>query len=152
MGVLVGDDRLERPAERRQRDGVGRRARCGETDIGIGVEQLAHQLGGLGGDHVGPIAGDEAVVEMNQGLQRLRRGAGGIVGGEVVAGHEVELARPPRLVIPESRADGLSGIAGCACACCDAGSTALRASGRDDMNGEAGPLKQRAVAVLEFLA
>ncbi len=73
MGVLVGDDGFERTAERRQGDRVGGRPRGGEAHVGVGVEQRAHQIRRLGGDHVGPIARGEALIEMHQRLKRLGR-------------------------------------------------------------------------------
>ena len=95
VGVAVGQHRRERPAQGGAGQGVGRRARGDESHVRVRVQETPHGVGRLGRHVVGAVAGGEARVGGHQRLHRLGRGAGGVVGGEVVAGHgRFPAARP----------------------------------------------------------
>jgi hypothetical protein len=88
VGVLVGQHRLVRGGQQGQGEGVGGRARGGEPDLGVGVQQGADAVAGGLADVVGPIARGRPGIGGDQGLHDLGHGAGDVVGREIVAGHE----------------------------------------------------------------
>ncbi len=100
--ALVHDDvrlfeRQHRSVRRTQRgagDRIGDGAGRYEADLGIGVEQRADRVGGLGGDRIGAVARDETAIGGGEGGQRLGADAGGVVREEfVTVGHGGSLAQ-----------------------------------------------------------
>ena len=97
VSVLVREHGLEGARQGGHGDGVGGGAGGDETHLGVDVEQGADQVGGARAHRIGPIAGSEALVGVDDRLDRLRGGRGGVVGGEVVAGaHASVLAQARR--------------------------------------------------------
>jgi hypothetical protein len=68
MGVLMGQDSLERATEHGQRYGIGRRARGHEPHLGIGIQKGAHGVRRLPGEVITTIAAGRALIGSDQGV------------------------------------------------------------------------------------
>ena len=77
------DDGLVGLAERREGDGVGRRAVEDEEDFRIGFEQLPKPVADLVGGVVVAVGCGVAAVGLVESGERLRANAGGVVAGKL---------------------------------------------------------------------
>ncbi|MNQ92402.1 hypothetical protein D3C85_1078280 [compost metagenome] len=84
MGRVVGQHRLIGPRQHGQGDGVGRRAAEDEAHLGVSVQTLTDQVGGPRGRLVRAIGPRKPAVRRSQGVQGVRRHAGGVVRSEIV--------------------------------------------------------------------
>ena len=83
---LVADDAVIRLAERRQRQGVGRRAVEDEEDFAIGLEQLAERIAGPLGERIVAIGGRVRALAARECVPGFGADAGVVVAGKLPAG------------------------------------------------------------------